>query len=147
MHNLKETYELAIKFVNGQLPCDCKVRKIATVVGLVGELGSGKTSFVQGVAKAFGIKDHVTSPTFVLEKIYKLSRRFSYEHLVHIDCYRLDGPEEMSALGWDEIKSDSRNIVFIEWPERVLGAMPEEMIKIYFETGDMENQRKIKILC
>lgn len=153
-HSLRETYELATRFINGQLPCSCEKKKItcssiggATIVGLFGELGSGKTSFTQGVACALKVKDQITSPTFVLEKIYKLARKFPFEHLIHIDCYRLDGAKEMSALGWDEIKSDPKNIIFVEWPDRVREAMPEDIMKIYFETGDKENERKIKILC
>ncbi len=146
-HNLKETYDLAKKFVAGKLLCGCKERKNATVVGLFGELGAGKTSFTQGIAKAFRIKDYITSPTFVLEKIYKLGKGFDFERLIHIDAYRLNGGEEMGALGWQEILENSKNIVFIEWPERVESVLPKDMIKIYFEHGKDENERKIKILC
>src|SRR3989338_3678065 len=76
----------------------------ATVVGLSGDLGSGKTSFVQGVANALGVSEHVTSPTFILERIYKLSvpKPSTYDlvpntfsHLVHIDAYRLDSASEL----------------------------------------------------
>lgn len=145
-NSLNDTYELARKFVAGDLPCSCKKRTEATVVGLYGELGAGKTSFTQGVARAFGIKDHVTSPTFVLEKIYKL-KGSAYEHLVHIDAYRLSGGAEMSALGWGEVVKKSGNIIFIEWPERVIDVLPKDMIKIYFETGEKEEERRIKIVC
>lgn len=147
-HNLEETYELAKNFVDGSLPCSCKPRDSATVVGLFGELGAGKTSFTQGIGKAFKIRDHITSPTFVLEKIYKLSKKFPYDHLIHIDAYRLNGAEEMKTLGWDEIEENPKNIVFIEWPERVVGILPIDIIKIYFEhVGDKENERKVRILC
>jgi tRNA threonylcarbamoyladenosine biosynthesis protein TsaE len=123
--NLKETYELAAKFVAEELLCCCKKREKATVVGLFGELGAGKTSFTQGIAKAFGIKDHMTSPTFVLEKIYKLGKKFKYERLIHIDAYRLNGGEDVKALGWDDIMENPKNIVFIEWPERIEGLLPK----------------------
>ncbi len=146
-NSLEETYELARKFVTGELPCSCQKKQGATVVGLFGNLGAGKTSFTQGIAKAYGIKDHITSPTFVLEKIYKLGKKLDYEHLVHIDAYRLEGGKEMSALGWDEIIKNPKNIIFIEWPERVEEVLPRDIIKIYFETGEKENERKIKILC
>ena len=146
--NMEETHDLAARFVAGKLPCCCKKRDRATVVGLYGDLGAGKTSFTQGVAAAFGIRDCVTSPTFVLEKIYKLSGDQSYERLVHIDAYRLNRDEEMSQLGWEEIERNPGNIVFVEWPERVEGVLPKDMIKIYFETiGIKEGERKIKILC
>ncbi|MDO8493291.1 MAG: tRNA (adenosine(37)-N6)-threonylcarbamoyltransferase complex ATPase subunit type 1 TsaE [bacterium] len=148
-NSLEETYELARKFVAG-LPSPAGEanggQAGATVVGLFGDLGAGKTSFTQGVAKAYGVKDHITSPTFVLEKIYKLNGS-KYEHLVHIDAYRLEGGSEMSALGWDEVIMNPQNIIFIEWPERVEEVLPKNIIKIYFETGERENERKIKILC
>ncbi len=147
-HNLAETYELAAKFVAGELPCSCSLRKTATVVGLFGDLGAGKTSFTQGVARAFGIREHITSPTFVLEKIYKLGKKFSYKHLVHIDAYRLKNGNEMKALGFDEILADPENIIFIEWPENIKEALPSEMIKVYFEAVDIkEDERKIIIVC
>ncbi|MBI3633389.1 MAG: tRNA (adenosine(37)-N6)-threonylcarbamoyltransferase complex ATPase subunit type 1 TsaE [Candidatus Vogelbacteria bacterium] len=146
-HNLKETYGLAAKFVAGDLPSAYKVKKAATVVGLFGELGAGKTSFAQGIARAFGVKDYITSPTFVLEKIYKLSKKYKYERLIHIDAYRLHNGEEMRALGWWELLEDSKNIIFIEWPERVESVLPKEMIKIYFDHSENENERRIKIMC
>ena len=147
-HNLKETYELAFRFATGELPCGCTERKNATVVGLFGDLGAGKTSFTQGIARAFGIKGHITSPTFVLEKIYKLGKKFPYDHLIHIDAYRLNGGGEMQALGWKEIEENSKNIVFIEWPERIESILPEDMIKIYFEANsNREQERKIRIVC
>ncbi|MBI3632334.1 MAG: tRNA (adenosine(37)-N6)-threonylcarbamoyltransferase complex ATPase subunit type 1 TsaE [Candidatus Vogelbacteria bacterium] len=145
-HNLKETYDLAAKFV-AELLCDRRGGNRATVVALFGELGTGKTSFTQGIAKAFEIKDHITSPTFVLEKVYKLGKKFSYERFTHIDAYRLNGGEEMRALGWDEASRDPKNIIFIEWPERVESVLPRDMIKIYFEHSEKEGERKIKILC
>jgi tRNA threonylcarbamoyladenosine biosynthesis protein TsaE len=146
-NSLNETYKLAADFCSHLASRPPSKNKGATVVGLFGNLGAGKTSFTQGIAKAFGIKDHITSPTFVLEKIYKLKKGFSYEHLVHIDAYRLEGAKEMSAIGWDEIRKNRKNIVFIEWPENVKEALPEDMIKVYFEAGVGEQERKIKIIC
>lgn len=144
--NLQETYDLAVDFVKNKL-LGVGVGRRATVVGLFGDLGAGKTSFTQGIAKAFSIKDYITSPTFVLQKIYKLSGKFPFERLVHIDAYRLNSGEEMSALGWQEILKNPKNVVFIEWPERVKSVLPKDMIKIYFEHGQSENERKIKILA
>ncbi|MEK7066173.1 MAG: tRNA (adenosine(37)-N6)-threonylcarbamoyltransferase complex ATPase subunit type 1 TsaE, partial [Patescibacteria group bacterium] len=144
-NNLKETYALAKKFVNGELPCLCKTKKTATVVGLFGELGAGKTSFAQGLAKALGINDVVTSPTFVLEKIYKISKKYSknFERLVHIDAYRLDELKDILKLGWEELLLDSKNLILIEWPERVLSKLPKDLVKIKFESvGIDEDKRK-----
>ena len=115
----------------------------AAVVTLSGELGAGKTTFVQGVAKALGVAESVTSPTFVLEKIYPvrdasrsngagaLSRGF--ERLIHIDAYRLKGAHELEALGWKELLANAGNLIVLEWPERVAEAMPEDAVRIRFD--------------
>ena len=104
----------------------------AVVLGLNGELGSGKTFFVKGLAKFYGITDIVSSPTFVLEKIYKLEKK-PFDHLIHIDAYRLEKPEELQALGWDEIITNSRNLICVEWAERVEKLMPKTTRYLSFE--------------
>ena len=100
----------------------------ALIVGLYGDLGSGKTAFTQVVAKCLGVKETVTSPTFVIEKIYKLDHR-DFEHLIHIDAYRLKNGDELLHLGWEEIAKNPKNIIFIEWPERVAEILPNNMKK------------------
>mgnify|MGYP001613871527 CR=1 FL=1 len=113
----------------------------ATVLALSGELGVGKTTFTQHVAKALGVADTVNSPTFVIEKIYQLpldsargENKFS--RLVHIDAYRLKGAEELKHLGWDEIIADSSNLIIIEWPEHVGEAIPENAHRIRIAGGE-----------
>lgn len=96
--------------------------KGATLVTLSGELGAGKTAFVKAAAKALGVEEHVTSPTFVLEKIYLLSSG-PFSKLVHIDAYRLKGGEELEALGWRALMNDSKNLIMLEWPEQVEDAL------------------------
>ena len=91
----------------------------ATLVTLSGELGTGKTTFVQALAKALGITDAVTSPTFVLEKVYALPEGARFKRLVHIDAYRLGGADELPALGFDELMQDAKSLIVMEWPERV----------------------------
>lgn len=115
----------------------------ALIVGLYGDLGSGKTTFTKEIAKLFGIKEDVTSPTFVIEKIYSIEHD-KFTNLVHIDAYRLESPKELTALDWKRTMSDSRNIIFIEWPERVLEVLPENHAKIYFKFLN-ENEREIEI--
>jgi len=115
----------------------------ALVVGLYGDLGSGKTTFTQAVAKIFDIKEDVTSPTFVIEKIYDINHG-NFKKLVHIDAYRLDFAKELLALDWDRTLADPRNIIFIEWPERVLEVLPENHAKIFFKFLS-ENEREIEI--
>lgn len=115
----------------------------ATVIGLYGDLGSGKTTFTQAIAKILGIKEDITSPTFVIEKIYSLENSF-YHNLIHIDAYRLESTKEMNALGWENISKNPHNIIFIEWPERVLDILPERHLKINFKFVS-ENEREIEI--
>lgn len=95
----------------------------ATLVTLTGELGAGKTSFAQGMARSLGVIEHVTSPTFVLEKIYELTGQ-AFARLVHIDAYRLEGGAALAPLGFDEIVRDTGNLIVLEWPERVADALP-----------------------
>lgn len=115
----------------------------ATVVGLYGNLGAGKTTFTKYIAKNFGIEEVITSPTFVIEKIYELSEQ-KFLHLIHIDAYRLEREEELVSLGWDKIISDPKNVILVEWPEKVSGIMPEH-IKISFKATENQNSREIDI--
>jgi len=107
---------------------------IATLVTLSGELGAGKTAFAKAVAHALGIEEVVTSPTFVLEKIYALPildrHSVSFKRLVHIDAYRLEKGTDLAPLGFDELMQDSGNLILLEWPEKVLDALPESAVKI-----------------
>lgn len=97
----------------------------ATLVTLSGELGAGKTAFTKAVAKALGVEDMVTSPTFVLEKIYLLGGETAkFKRLVHIDAYRLEKGSDLSALGFDELMQDAQNLILLEWPEKVSDALP-----------------------
>jgi len=97
----------------------------ATVVGLSGDLGSGKTTFVQGVAHALGITQRVTSPTFVILKRYKTTDD-KFTTLIHIDAYRLEESAELISLGWEEILKEKDTLVLIEWPENVKSVVPDD---------------------
>ena len=116
----------------------------ATVVGLRGDLGAGKTAFVQQVASLLGVMETITSPTFVIEKIYKLDHKH-FSHLIHIDAYRLESDQELRALGWNVITADPKNLIMIEWPENVAGCMPEEATFIDFKFID-EATREITFI-
>lgn len=138
--NIEETVKIAFDF-SEQL--NRRVSSATTaIVGLYGELGSGKTTFMKYLAESFGIKETIQSPTFVIEKIYELENK-NFKHLIHIDAYRIEKEEEMLNLGWQEIIADPKNLICIEWPERIVGIIPPH-IKIFFEHID-ENSRKIKI--
>ncbi len=99
----------------------------AAVLALSGELGAGKTSLTQAIAKELGIEDSVTSPTFVIEKIYTVTHP-RFKRLVHIDAYRLRSKEELGPLGWNEIIANPENLVIVEWPGNVAGAFPQDAV-------------------
>lgn len=118
--------------------------KGAVVLTLRGNLGSGKTTFTQGFLKGLGIKKKITSPTFVIQKNYKLKAK-GYKLAYHIDCYRIKKSQELLILGIKEIFDNPKNIVLIEWPERISGILPKERIRINFKYGKKENERKVVI--
>jgi len=99
------------------------------ILALYGELGSGKTTFVQGLAKGLGIKDRILSPTFVLMRHYDCRVGTFY----HIDCYRIDTGEQAEGLGLEEILADPHAVVAIEWAERIEKLLPQNCLRIYFE--------------
>ena len=136
---VKETEMIAENFVKDLRP----LLADAYVVGLYGDLGSGKTAFVQGVAKAFGIRQNITSPTFVIMKSYKLQNS-GFKFFIHIDAYRIEKEIELLHLGWKEIVADPGNIVFLEWPEKVPGILPTAMRGIKFKFID-QSTREIEI--
>jgi tRNA threonylcarbamoyladenosine biosynthesis protein TsaE len=101
----------------------------ATLVTLSGELGAGKTAFTKAVASTFGVAEMVTSPTFVLEKIYDLSGQ-AFSKLIHIDAYRLNESAEAAPLKLEELMRDPQNLVLVEWPERIREALPPSTVSI-----------------
>lgn len=154
--NTEETRIIAKNFLQNLK----QTKNKALVVGLHGNLGSGKTTFVQFIAEELGIEGNITSPTFVIEKIYPVKfrqRRMGFNRasetenhnwpkkLIHIDAYRLKNGDELKTLGFEEILKDSENLIMIEWPENVFDALPEDILKIEFEFID-ENTRRIKVI-
>ena len=138
-----QTKNLAKRFAQGILKISLK--KKAIVIALKGELGSGKTTFLQGFAKGLRIKDKILSPTFVLMKKFLIpNSRFLIQWFYHIDCYRIKKPEEILFLGFEEIISNPKNIVAIEWAEKVGEILPKESIILGFKIKG-EKKREIKI--
>ena len=139
--SIEETEKIAHDFV-AALEKSTKQEQ-ATIIGLYGELGSGKTTFMKSVARAFGVEEIVTSPTFVIQKCYLLkNKRFS--RLYHIDAYRLKSGDELLTLGWEGVVNDPKNVVFIEWPEYIASALPVSFNKVMFKTVN-ETTRDISL--
>ncbi|KKP90988.1 MAG: ATP-binding protein [Candidatus Nomurabacteria bacterium GW2011_GWD2_36_14] len=114
----------------------------AVVIALSGDLGVGKTTMTQEIAKHLGVMENVISPTFVIMKIYKTKNEI-FKNLIHIDAYRLENDEEILMLGWKDMIEDRENLIILEWPERIGGFLPEDAHKINIEHKD-ETTRSIK---
>lgn len=130
------------------------VRKSATaalIIGLRGDLGAGKTTFLQGFARGLGITEKILSPTFVILKKFKITSNKrqatsdkGFKNFYHIDCYRLKNEKDLEVLGFKEIILNPENIVAIEWPERISKILPQNIIKIKC-THFKKDKRKIII--
>jgi tRNA threonylcarbamoyladenosine biosynthesis protein TsaE len=120
--NIKETEKIAKIFIDKLLKIPKKHRG-ALIVGLSGDLGSGKTAFTKFVAKNLGIKNKVFSPTYVIFKKYPIKLK-GYKFFFHMDAYRLESEKELLNLGWEEIINNDEHLIFIEWPENISKALP-----------------------
>ncbi len=114
-----------------------KTRDSAFVIALKGDLGGGKTTFVKGLAKGLNIKEKITSPTFV---IYK-----KYNNFYHFDCYRIEKAKEILDLGFKQIIQDPKNIVAIEWAEKIKRIIPKQALWITFKFID-QSKREINMI-
>jgi len=102
----------------------------ATVVGLVGDLGAGKTTFVKALAKSLGVRGRVMSPTFIIIKRFNLPRnKAGFKNMYHLDCYRISS-KELLKLGFKDALKDSQNLMVIEWADRIKNIMPKNSIWI-----------------
>ncbi len=108
-----------------------RIEKRALVLGLEGDLGGGKTTFLQGFAKGLGIKEKITSPTFVIIKRFHVPCSIFHD-FYHIDCYRIRKSKEIFDLGLKEIISNPRNIVAIEWADRIKKILPKNVLSLKF---------------
>lgn len=107
------------------------------IICLSGDLGSGKTTFTQGLLKGLNVKGPYTSPTFVIMKKYK-------NNIFHFDAYRI-GSKDILNLDWEEITADKNNIVIIEWADRIKKIIPKDCLWIKFKWVD-ENKRKMTFM-
>ncbi len=138
----EETKETAKKFVadlaGSKLP-----EQGATIVELVGDLGAGKTTFMGGVGEFFGIKEAIISPTFLIQRNYKIEGNFPWKNLVHLDAYRIENGDELRGINWEKYSSNPENLIFVEWPENLRTSFPATK-RIEFKHLS-ENEREIQI--
>jgi len=97
----------------------------ATVLALSGDLGAGKTTLVQMLAKELGIEEVVTSPTFTIMKLYATKTELNFNKLVHIDAYRIESLDEVAPLHLDQIMQTKNTLVCIEWAEKIEAVLPK----------------------
>lgn len=128
----QDTIDFAKKFV--------KKLKGGEILSLEGDLGTGKTVFTKGLAKGLCIKKIIKSPTFVLMKVYPVTKHKTIKHLVHLDAYRLDDFSELENIGIDEYLN-GENVVVIEWGDKVKKNLPKKTKSIKFKIQN--NFRKI----
>lgn len=139
----EETRKLAIDLATEVLSSK---REAACIIFLKGDLGSGKTTFTQGLAQGLNAHHKVKSPTFVLMREYSFNWPDGKDGILyHLDCYRLNNQAQMDALAIDEILKDQNNIVVIEWPEKTFENKPGGIIEVSFRHGDKEGERIINI--
>lgn len=132
-HSPEETAEIADKVAQ-------KIHE-GTVLCLMGDLGVGKTLFVQALARTLGVEGEVTSPTFNLMNIYE-----GFCPIVHFDLYRLQTVEELDDIGFYEYTETTEGVVVIEWPDRFIEELPEDYIMVTFlRTG--EGERELSFSC
>jgi tRNA threonylcarbamoyladenosine biosynthesis protein TsaE len=111
----------------------------ATVIALHGDLGAGKTTFVQALARQLGVTETVTSPTFVIMKSYETSDDM-FSVLVHIDAYRIESTAEMDPLHFETILTSTHTLVCIEWAERIATLLPISTKHISFTLESNETR-------
>ncbi len=127
-NSVSKTQELAEKFASQINPGD--------VLAFYGELGSGKTSFIQGLAKGLGIKRRIMSPTFIIVRSYALDDGSFY----HVDLYRIQNNADLLGTGIDQLINDKNSIVALEWAEKMGTMLPARRIEVHIE--DLKNDKR-----
>ena len=135
----EETVTLAERFA--------QTLKSGDFLAFYGDLGSGKTTFIQGLAKGLGIERRIISPTFIIVRTYDQRSKIQgqrFKTFYHIDLYRTASKNDLLGLGIDEIIQNPNNIVALEWAEKMGEMLPKRRIDVHMEyLGD--NRRKISI--
>jgi tRNA threonylcarbamoyladenosine biosynthesis protein TsaE len=133
IRNLDELKSLTIQIIDKLL---VRYQNKPLVIGLVGELGAGKTTLVRFLASYLGIQNQIASPTFLIIKEYALPRSIRGKNaLLHIDAYRVVGVDELTNLNFIEEVSDPQKIIIVEWAERIKKIMSQETIWLSITVG------------
>ncbi|MFC1598640.1 tRNA (adenosine(37)-N6)-threonylcarbamoyltransferase complex ATPase subunit type 1 TsaE [Patescibacteria group bacterium] len=134
----EQTYQIAAKLASKL--------KGGEIIALQGDLGAGKTIFTKGLAKALGMKNQITSPTFVLMKVYPIGHKPSaISQFVHIDCYRLDDAQELFYLGIEEYLNKKDTIVVIEWADKIKPYLKEFKNIFWLKIAINQEKRSFEI--
>jgi tRNA threonylcarbamoyladenosine biosynthesis protein TsaE len=134
-HSAEETQKFAREFATHIQPGD--------VVMLIGELGSGKTTFMQGFAQGLQIIQNIISPTFIIMRTYPLPTPIrGIQNLYHLDLYRIESEKDVIGLGIEEALHDTESVIAIEWPEKMGSLLPKKRNEFTFVYKD-ENTREI----
>lgn len=134
----KDTMKFAKEFAEKLKP--------GCVLGLKGNLGTGKTQFVKGICEHFDVKEVVNSPTFILvneyEGTYGEAKKF---RIYHFDLYRLNSAAELGVIGFDEYINNN-SLVLIEWPELAEEYLNRKVDTVRFDYGDGDEERVIEVV-
>jgi len=134
----KQTLDLSKKIA--------KELKGGETIALIGELGAGKTIFTKGIANGLGIKKIITSPTFVLMKVYPINlNNNKIKTLCHIDAYRLNSGKDLIDIGINDYLGQKNTITIIEWADQVEDILPINTIFVKIEAGNKKDRRAITI--
>lgn len=136
-HSLQETFDFGFS-----LGKKCRGGEVFL---LNGDLGAGKTSFLQGLGAGLGVKTKINSPTFNILKLYKTKKSEDNTRLLnfcHIDAYRLNSGQDLENIGLSDYLNDKKTVTAIEWADRVKSIWPKSYTKIDMEIGT-ENERKL----
>jgi tRNA threonylcarbamoyladenosine biosynthesis protein TsaE len=130
----------------------------ATLITFSGDLGAGKTTLIQEIAKLLGVEEGLQSPTYVIYKSYRLDKPHPaaspsalsckerdsepWKLLIHGDMYRLESSNEVDSLGWEDLLKNPENILLIEWPEKIADKIPDWALKVtinHINQGEMRH--------
>jgi tRNA threonylcarbamoyladenosine biosynthesis protein TsaE len=120
-----------------------KLDKTAKILALEGDLGGGKTTFLKGFAKGLGIREKILSPTFILFRKFQIPNS-KFQNFYHIDCYRIEKEREILNLDFRKIIKDPKNIVAVEWANKIKKILPRKVLKIKFKILE-KKEREILI--